>query len=129
MIDEILKSAKKIAIVGLSPNESKDSYMVARYLQEGGFEIFPIYPKESEILGRKVYRNLNEIDEEIDMVVMFRKSEFADELLEQVRRKGYKTLWLQLGIINENARQRAGLYGINFVQDKCIKTQLQRIMK
>lgn len=124
---QILSSAKNIAVVGLSPDESKPSNEVAKFLIERGFNIFPVYPKFDEILGRKVYRNLTEIDENIDVVVMFRKGEFASELVKDAVKKGVKTLWLQLGITNDEAGAVARENGINFVQDKCIKIELQRL--
>ena len=123
----ILSSAKNIAVVGLSPDESKPSNEVAKFLIERGFNVFPVYPKFDEILGRKVYRNLTEIDENIDVVVMFRKGEFASELVKDAVKKGVKTLWLQLGITNDEAGAVARENGINFVQDKCIKIELQRL--
>ena len=124
---QILSSAKNIAVVGLSPDESKPSNEVAKFLIERGLNIFPVYPKFDEILGRKVYRNLTEIDENIDVVVMFRKGEFASELVKDAVKKGVKTLWLQLGITNDEAGAVARENGINFVQDKCIKIELQRL--
>ena len=123
MIEEILKNAKNIAVVGLSPDENKDSNRVGKYLISQNLSVFPIYPKEDEILGRKVYRNLKEIDDKIDIVVMFRKGEFADTLVKEVIEVGAKTLWLQLGITNENARKIAENNGINFVQDRCIMVE------
>ena len=123
----ILSSAKNIAVVGLSPDESKPSNEVAKFLIERGFNVFPIYPKFDEILGRKVYRNLTQIDENIDIAVMFRKGEFASELVKDAVKKGVKTLWLQLGITNDSAGAVARENGINFVQDKCIKIELQRL--
>jgi len=124
---QILSSAKNIAVVGLSPDESKPSNEVAKFLIERGFNVFPIYPKFDEILGRKVYRNLTQIDENIDIAVMFRKGEFASELVKDAVKKGVKTLWLQLGITNDEAGAIARENGINFVQDRCIKTELQRL--
>ena len=124
---QILSSAKNIAVVGLSPDESKPSNEVAKFLIERGFNVFPVYPKFDEILGRKVYRNLTEIDENIDVIVMFRKGEFASELVKDTVKKGVKTLWLQLGIANDEAGAVARENGINFVQDKCIKIELQRL--
>ncbi|QKF61133.1 CoA-binding protein [Campylobacter curvus] len=126
-IDEILKNAKSVAIVGLSPDESKASNMVARYLLQNGFKIYPVYPKEDEILGLKVYRNLSQISEPIDIVVMFRKGEFAQILIDEVIRKSVLTLWLQLGIVNEAAKLKASQNGVNFVQDKCIKIEFERL--
>ena len=124
---QILSSAKNIAVVGLSPDESKPSNEVAKFLIERGFNVFPIYPKFDEILGRKVYRNLTQIDENIDIAVMFRKGEFASELVKDAVKKGVKTLWLQLGIANDAAGAIARENGINFVQDRCIKIELQRL--
>lgn len=124
---QILSSARNIAVVGLSPDESKPSNEVAKFLIERGFNIFPVYPKFDEILGRKVYRNLTQIDENIDIAVMFRKGEFASELVKDAVKKGVKTLWLQLGITNDEAGAVARENGINFVQDKCIKIELQRL--
>ncbi|WP_170018970.1 CoA-binding protein [Campylobacter sp. RM16190] len=125
-IDNILKTSKNIAIVGLSPDESKASNIVAKFLIKEGFNIFPIYPKEDEILGRKVYRSLSEIDKKIDIAVMFRKGEFAENLIMEVINLGIKTLWLQLGITNKNAKIIAKENNINFVEDKCIKIELER---
>ena len=124
---QILSSAKNIAVVGLSPDESKPSNETAKFLIERGFNIFPVYPKFDEILGRKVYRNLTQIDENIDIAVMFRKGEFASELVKDAVKKGVKTLWLQLCITNDEAGTVARENGINFVQDKCIKIELQRL--
>ena len=124
---QILFAAKNIAVVGLSPDESKPSNEVAKFLIERGFNVFPVYPKFDEILGRKVYRNLMEIDQDIDVVVMFRKGEFASELVKDAVKKGVKTLWLQLGITNDEAGAVACENGINFVQDRCIKIELQRL--
>ena len=126
-IEQILSAAKNIAVVGLSPDESKPSNEVAKFLIERGFNVFPIYPKFDEILGRKVYRNLTQLDQDIDIAVMFRKGEFASELVKDAVKKGVKTLWLQLGITNDEAGAVARENGINFVQDKCIKIELQRL--
>ena len=124
---QILSAAKNIAVVGLSPDESKPSNEVAKFLIERGFNVFPVYPKFDEILGRKVYRNLTQIHQDIDIAVMFRKGEFASELVKDAVKKGVKTLWLQLGITNDEAGAVARENGINFVQDKCIKIELQRL--
>ena len=126
-LGQILSSAKNIAVVGLSPDESKPSNEVAKFLIERGFNVFPVYPKFDEILGRKVYRNLTQIDQDIDIAVMFRKGEFASELVKDAVKKGVKTLWLQLGITNDAAGTVARENGINFVQDKCIKIELKKL--
>ncbi|MDA3062624.1 MULTISPECIES: CoA-binding protein [unclassified Campylobacter] len=120
MISEILQNAKNIAIVGLSPNQSKPSNRVGQYLAAQNFKIFPIYPRFDEILGRKVYRNLKEINDKIDIVVMFRKGEFANALFSDVLACKAKTLWLQVGIFNDSVAFLAQKNGVNFIQNKCI---------
>ncbi|PID47110.1 MAG: CoA-binding protein [Proteobacteria bacterium] len=120
-IIQILKQTKTIAIVGLSPDESKASHRVGKYLKEVGYKIIPIYPKEEEILGEKIYRSLDEVKEKIDMVNMFRKGSFASTLYEQIKkREDVKSFWLQLGIVNDGAGELALKDGIDFVQNKCI---------
>ena len=129
-IKEIFMKCKSIAIIGLSPDSSKDSYRVAKYLQDQGFKIFPIYPKEELILGEKVYRSLSEIEEKVDMVDMFRKPEIADTLIEEVLKRGdVKVFWLQLGIVNNEACAKAKENGLQAVQNKCTKLEYERLMK
>ncbi|MCR8684841.1 CoA-binding protein [Campylobacter ureolyticus] len=119
-IKEILINSKTIAVVGLSPDESKPSHYVSKFMKENGYKIYPIYPKFDEILDEKVYRNLGEIRDKIDIVLMFRKSEYAEVLISEVINKNIKTLWLQLGIKNKKAKFIAQNHGINFIEDKCI---------
>jgi len=128
IIKEIFENCKNIAIIGLSPDESKDSNKVAKYLQRQGFKIFPVYPKEETILGEKVYRSLEEIPEQIDMVDMFRKPSFADELVEIAHKRGdVKYFWIQLGIINDEAFKKATQYNMVAVQNKCTKIEHARL--
>jgi len=116
----IFESVKTIAIPGLSPNEAKDSHRVAKYLQEQGYKIIPIYPKEETILGEKVYRSLEEVEEPIDMVDMFRKPAVADAIVDAIAKRGdVKVLWLQKGIVNNEAAARAEEMGIKVVQNRC----------
>ncbi|MEA3332324.1 MAG: CoA-binding protein [Pseudomonadota bacterium] len=127
-IKEIFTKTKTIAIIGLSPKTEKDSNKVARYLQKAGYKIIPVYPKGDEILGEKVYRNLNEIDEQIDMVDIFRKSEFIAQVIDDVlTRDDVKCVWTQLGLINNEAARKAVDAGINVVQDLCTKIEHQRM--
>ena len=119
-IKKIFKDIKTIAIPGLSPNPEKDSHKVAKYLQEQGYKIIPIYPKEDVILGEKVYRKLSEISEKIDMIDMFRKASVADSIVEEIRKRDdVKVLWLQKGIVNNNAAKKAKEMGIKVVQNRC----------
>ncbi|MBT0830938.1 CoA-binding protein [Campylobacter lari] len=117
---------KNIAIIGLSPNQNKPSHFVSKYLQDLGCKIYPIYPKEDFILNERVYRNLKEIPFEVDTVVMFRKASFANEIFEDLLSKKIKNFWMQLDIINEEIMQKCKKYGINCVQDRCIKIELQK---
>lgn len=120
-IIKILKESKTIAIVGLSPDTQKDSHKVGKYLKEVGYKIIPIYPKEDEILGERVYRSIEEVPERIDMVNMFRKGSFATPLYEQIKKRDdIKSFWLQLGIVNNEVSKKAKEDGIDFVQSKCI---------
>lgn len=128
LIKEIFEKTKTIAIVGLSPDSSKPSHQVALYLQKAGFKIIPIYPKEETILGEKVYRSLSEVPEGVDMVDMFRKPQIADELVEEIaKRNDVKCLWLQLGIVNNDAAKKAGDLGLHVVQNKCTKIEHQQM--
>ena len=118
--EEIFKSVKTIAIPGLSPKEEKDSHKVAKYLQSVGYKIVPIYPKGEEILGEKVYRSLSEIPFRVDMVDMFRKAEVADTIVDEIKKRGdVKVLWLQKGIVNNEAAKRAKDLGLIVVQNRC----------
>ncbi len=126
-IIEILKQTKTIAIVGLSPDESKASNMVAKYMLKAGYEIIPIYPKEDEILGQKVYRSIEEVPQRIDMVNMFRKGSFAKDLYEQIKKRDdVKFFWLQLGIVNNEVGEEVLKDGLGFVQSKCLKIEHEK---
>lgn len=126
-IKEIFDNTKTIAIVGLSPDSEKASFRVASYLQSKGFKIVPIYPKEDEILGEKVYRSLEEIPFDIDMVDIFRKpdaiAKVVDEVLLIKEKNKIKTVWFQLGLANNEAAQKALEAGLNVVQNKCTKIE------
>ncbi|MAD40847.1 MAG: CoA-binding protein [Arcobacter sp.] len=123
-IIEIFKNTKTIAIAGLSPNEEKASNMVARYLQNAGFKIVPIYPKEDTILGEKVYRSLSEIPFKIDMVDIFRKpNAIADVVDACIARGDIDTVWTQLGLVNNEAAKKASDAGMKVVQNKCTKIE------
>ena len=126
---EIFESVKTIAILGLSPDESKASNMVARYLQNAGYKIIPVYPKEEEILGEKVYRSLEEIPFEIDMVNIFRKPNAFDAIADAcIRRGDIKVFWGQLGLVNNAAAQKAKDTGIKVVQNYCSKLEHMALM-
>ncbi len=128
ILKQIFEECKSIAIIGLSPDESKPSNRVAKYLQNIGYKIIPVYPKEDYILGEKVYRSLEEIKEQVDMVDMFRKASFADELVETAKNRGdIKYFWIQLGLVNDEAFKKATDYGMIAVQNKCTKIEYERL--
>jgi predicted CoA-binding protein len=122
-IKEILTSYKTIAIVGISNKPDRDSYIVAEYLLNQGYKIFPVNPNIDTVLGLKAYPDLISIPEDIEIVDIFRRSEFVDEIVDQAIEKGAKVVWMQLGVINESAAEKARKAGLKVVMDKCIKVE------
>lgn len=119
-IREIFDITRTIAIIGLSPDESKASHRVAKYLKEQGYKIVPIYPKEETILGEKVYRSLSEVPFAIDMVDIFRKPKELDNVAEAcIQRGDVKVFWAQKDIVNNEAAARAKAAGMRVVQNMC----------
>ena len=128
-IVDIFRNTKTIAIVGLSPDESKDSNRVAKYLQNAGFRIIPIYPKEDVILGEKVFRSLSEVDCQVDLVNIFRKPDFVMNVVEEaIQRKDVKTIWTQKGIVNNNAAELAKKHDMNVVQNMCTMVEHKNLL-
>ncbi len=125
---KIFEMVKTIAIIGLSPNESKASHMVAKYLQSVGYKIIPVYPKEETILGEKVYRSLEEIPFQVDMVDIFRKPAVFDAVADAcIARGDIKVFWGQLGLVNNAAAQKAKDAGMVVVQNHCTKIEHQAL--
>lgn len=123
-IKEIFENTKTIAIIGCSPNSEKASNMVAKYLQNVGFKIVPVYPKEDEILGEKVFRSLEEIPFKIDMVDIFRKPDVIGLVVDAAIKRGdIDCIWTQLGLVNNEAARKAREKGIKVVQNKCTKIE------
>ena len=126
---EIFNTVKTIAILGLSPNESKASNMVAKYLQNAGYKIVPVYPKEETILGEKVYRSLAEIPFKVDMVDIFRKPNAFDAIVDAcIERGDIDVFWGQLGLVNNEAAQKAKDAGMKVVQNYCTKLEHKALM-
>merc|ERR1711879_746761 len=116
-IKEIFENTKTIAIIGCSPNEEKASNMVAKYLKNAGFKIVPVYPKEDEILGEKVYRSLKEIPFKVDMVDIFRKPDVIGLVVDAAIERGdIDCVWTQLGLVNNEAAAKAEAKGMKVVQ-------------
>jgi predicted CoA-binding protein len=119
-IKKILESVKTIAVIGLSPDPGKDSHRVAAYLKKAGYTIIPVYPKEEEILGEKVYRSLAEIPVNVDMVDIFRKPAALDAIADAcIVRGDVKVFWSQSGIVNNAAAEKAKTAGMKVVQNHC----------
>jgi predicted CoA-binding protein len=126
-IEKIIKDTKTIAVIGLSPEPSKDSHNVSAYLQEHGYKIIPVYPGEDEILGEKVYRNVSEITGNVDTVLIFRKPEYVlAEVRESLKIKP-KYIWMQKEIINEEAAGLAEAHGVLVVMDKCMREEFKKL--
>ncbi|MDA3947255.1 MAG: CoA-binding protein [Helicobacteraceae bacterium] len=126
----ILESVKTIAVLGLSPDESKDSDKVARYLQNVGYKIIPVYPKADEdILGEKVYTTLADIPGQVDMINIFRKPNALDAIADAAITRGdVKVFWAQKGIVNNAAAQKAKDAGMQVVQNHCSMVEHYKLL-
>lgn len=126
----ILQTCRTVAVVGISPKEDRPSYGVASYLRSKGYRVIPVRPDGDKILGEKIYRSLEEIPEgiEIDVVDIFRKSEDVPPVVEEVIHRGAKVVWMQEGVINQEARAKAEKAGVKVVMDRCIKKEHQRLI-
>jgi predicted CoA-binding protein len=119
-IKTIFDEVRTIAVVGLSPDTTKDSYRVAEYLKNAGYTIIPVYPKEETILGEKVYRSLAEIPCAVDMVNIFRKPDALGPVADAcIERGDIKVFWSQKGIVNNEAAEKARSAGMKVVQNRC----------
>ncbi len=119
-VTEILRSARTIAVVGLSSKRFRPSYGVAEYLQSAGYRIIPVNPNEREVLGEKCYPRLEEVPEKVDIVDIFRRSELVPEVVESAIRIGAKAVWMQEGVIHSQVAERARQAGLIVVMDTCI---------
>lgn len=120
----IFEKTKTIAIIGCSPNVEKASNRVANYLKNAGFTIVPVYPKEDEILGEKVYRSLKEIPFKVDMVDIFRKPDVIASVVDAAIERGdVDCVWTQLGLVNNEAAAKAKEAGMKVVQNHCTKIE------
>jgi len=125
-IKNILEESKTVAVVGLSPREERDSHRVAKYLQSQGYRIIPVNPSADEILGERSYPNLTSIPESIDVVDVFRRSEAVPEIVEEAIKVGARTVWMQIGVIHEEAAARAREAGLQVVMDRCMMIEHRR---
>ena len=119
-IREILEQFQTLAVVGLSSKTMRPSHGVAAYMQRHGYRIIPVNPHEESVLGEQGYATLDAVPQAIDVVVIFRRPEFVPEVVEAAIRKGAKVVWMQEGVIHEQAAERARAAGLKVVMDRCI---------
>ena len=125
---EILSSIKTIASYGLSSNQEKESYWIVSYLKDQGYKIIPVNPTAPEILGEKVYPDLESIPEKVDVVQVFRKSEDVPPVVDSAIKIGAKVVWMQEGIVNEAAAQKAREAGLKVVMNACMRATHRRLI-
>jgi predicted CoA-binding protein len=122
-ISQILNKAKRIAVVGLSDNPNRTSYMVSKAMQEAGYEIIPVNPAIEEALGIKAVKSLNDIEGHIDIVNVFRRSEFLPEIAQEFDEIDADIFWSQLGIMHEGAYEFLKNKHYTVIMDRCIKVE------
>lgn len=126
--ENLLRNAKTIAVVGLSSRRSRPSYGVSEYMQSNGYRIIPVNPNETEILGEKAFGTLEEIPEPVDIVDIFRRPECVPEIVDAAIRIGAKGIWMQEGVIHEEAAGKARAAGLEVVMDRCILKEHRRML-
>jgi len=119
-ITQILRDSHTIAVVGLSSRQFRPSYGVSEYLKAAGYKIIPVNPFENEVLGEKCYARLEDIPERVDIVNIFRRSEFVPEIVDSAIRIGARGVWMQEGVIHPEAAERARRAGLFVIMDSCI---------
>jgi len=126
-IRRILKENHTIAMVGLSADWFRPSFFAAKYLQDHGFRVIPVTPRYEEILGEKCYPSVQDIPERIDVVDCFRRAEAIPELADAAIEVGARVLWMQLGIVNEEAAAKARAAGLEVIMNRCMKIEFARM--
>lgn len=126
-VNDILRSSSSIAVVGFSPKENRPSYMVGKYLIDAGYKVYPVNPGVDEILGHTSYPDLASLPEKIDIVDIFRKSEDVLSVVEAAIAIQAKVIWMQQGIVNQEAADLAEKAGLQVIMDRCIKVDHQNM--
>ncbi|MFC1934930.1 CoA-binding protein [Chloroflexota bacterium] len=126
-VEKILNECYTIAVVGISSSADKPSHIVASYLAEHGYKVIPVNPNVSKILGKTSYPNLSSIPDKVDVVDIFRRSEDVEPIIEEAIEIGAKAVWMQEGIINEEAAVMARDAGLMVVTDRCMKKEHTRL--
>jgi predicted CoA-binding protein len=128
-IPDLLRASRVIAVVGLSSKRFRPSYGVAEYMQREGYRIIPVNPNETEVLGEKAYARLEDIPEHIDIVDIFRRSEFVAPIVESAIRVGALAVWMQEEVVDEAAADTAKKAGLSVVMDRCILKEHRRYLR
>ena len=123
---ELLQKYQTIAVVGSSSNPMRPSYAVTEYMQAAGYRIIPVNPNETEVLGEKSYARLEDVPEKIEIVNVFRRAEEVPPVVESAIRVGAKVIWMQLGIENEEAAEKARSAGLVVIEDACMLVEHRR---
>jgi uncharacterized protein len=126
VVAQILRGTKTIAVVGLSSNPMRASHEVGEYLKASGYRIIPVNPNEKEVLGEKAYARMEDVPEPVDIVDVFRRAEEVPAVAASAIRIGAKVLWMQLGIENAEAAERARAAGLVVVEDSCLMVEHKR---
>lgn len=129
MIDKILKDSHVVAVVGLSANKERPSYGVSAYLKKHGYKVIPVNPNEDTILGESCYTSLALIDEQVDIVDIFRRSEEVAGIVDEAIKMGAKVVWMQEGVVDEEAAKKARDAGLEVIMDMCMMKEHRRMMK
>jgi len=119
-VRDLLEKCKSLAVVGLSSTPSRPSYGVAAYMKAQGYRIIPVNPNEQSVLEEKAYAALDDVSEPLEIVVIFRQPKFVPEVVDAAIRKRAKAVWMQEGVVHEEAAQRARAAGLFVIQDRCI---------
>jgi uncharacterized protein len=125
----LIEKVHTIAVVGLSPKQHRDSYRVAEYMQQQGYRIIPVNPNARDVLGEQAYSSLSEVPERIDLVDVFRRPEVVDEVAREAVENGAKAIWLQIGIVNDDAARIAEDAGLDVVMDRCLMVDHGRLLR
>jgi hypothetical protein len=127
-VEDIIKKYRDIAVVGISDKPDRYSYQVAKFLMDRGYNIIPVNPMLETWMGKRVYSDVHSIDTNVDVVDIFRKPEFIEDIVKDSRGKA-KVIWMQEGIVNENAAKLARDMGMEVVMDKCMKKEYEKLNK
>lgn len=126
-IADLLRTSKTVAVVGMSANPEKDAHTVPKMLIEKGYQVLPVNPTATEILGLKVYKSLGEVKQSVDIVDVFRPGPECEKVAEEALKLKPRAIWLQLGITNAGAKQLVERAGVQYIEDRCIRIEYNRV--